>query len=35
LQDCQIFLPPQELLHFRSDSGDHVISVHDNVNKCV
>lgn len=33
LEYGQVFLPPQVLLHMRSDSGQHVIRVHDYVHE--
>lgn len=35
LEHGQVFLPPQVLLHLRSDGGQHVVRVHDDVHERV
>lgn len=35
LKDSQVFLPPQIFLHFWSHCGQHIVRVHNDVNKSV
>lgn len=35
LEECQVLFPPQVLLHVRTHGGQHVISVHEDVNEGV
>lgn len=35
LHDCQVLLPPQVLLHGRAHGGEHVVSVHHDVDSRV
>lgn len=35
LEHSQVFLPPEVLLHLRTNSGQHVVRVHDDVHERV